>query len=186
MREKLKRQERAAQFRIVIHDVLEELNLALGGSPKINGVEAEELLLGTGIAESLLIYRRQKGGNALGLLQMEPATHSDIWVRYLRKHQRLGLRILEIVNNGRDFKYHIPSAELLANNDRYSVLMARVYYLRIPAPLPKSGDTQAQAQYWKTYYNTREGKGTVEKYVRKWGSFCGKETALSVDQSIQI
>jgi hypothetical protein len=48
---------------------------------------AEELLLGTALQESGLIYRRQlNNGPALGLFQMEPATHDDIWADFLTYH----------------------------------------------------------------------------------------------------
>ena len=30
-----------------------------------------------------------------------------------------------------------------------------------------AGDIEGQGQYWKTYYNTPLGKGTVTKYVYK-------------------
>ncbi|KAF0118141.1 MAG: hypothetical protein FD149_866 [Rhodospirillaceae bacterium] len=46
---------------------------------------AEALLLGTAIQESRLgTYLRQTGGGpALGVYQMEPATHEDIWTNFL-------------------------------------------------------------------------------------------------------
>lgn len=44
------------------------------------GLASEQLLLGTAIQESLLIHRQQLGGrSALGLFQMETATHDDCW-----------------------------------------------------------------------------------------------------------
>ena len=45
----------------------------------------------------------------------------------------------------------------------YSGLAARLFLARIPAPIPS--DLPAQAQYWKTYYNTSAGKGTVQKFI---------------------
>jgi len=47
----------------------------------------------------------------------------------------------------------------------YSGLAARLYLARIPEAIPKADDIKAQGQYWKTYYNTAAGKGTVEKFV---------------------
>ena len=45
---------------------------------------AEQLLLGTACAESNLgTYLHQVGGPALGVFQIEPATHTDIWENYL-------------------------------------------------------------------------------------------------------
>ena len=43
----------------------------------------------------------------------------------------------------------------------YSGLAARLFLARLSAPIPS--DLLSQAQYWKTYYNTSAGKGTVQK-----------------------
>ena len=50
---------------------------------------AENLLLGTAAQESLLgTYLKQNGnGPALGIYQMEPNTHKDIWIHYLNYHE---------------------------------------------------------------------------------------------------
>ncbi|KAJ7349516.1 hypothetical protein OS493_038869, partial [Desmophyllum pertusum] len=45
----------------------------------------------------------------------------------------------------------------------YSGLAARLFLARISAPIPT--DLPPQAQYWKTYYNTSAGKGTVQKFI---------------------
>ena len=45
----------------------------------------------------------------------------------------------------------------------YSGPAARLYLARISAPIPS--DLPSQAQYWKTYYNTSAGKGTVQKFI---------------------
>lgn len=45
----------------------------------------------------------------------------------------------------------------------YSGLASRLFLARIPAPIP--ADLTAQAQYWKKYYNTSAGKGTVQKFI---------------------
>ena len=45
----------------------------------------------------------------------------------------------------------------------YSGLAARLYLARIPASIPT--DLPSQAQYWKTYYNTEAGSGTVQKFI---------------------
>ena len=55
---------------------------------------AEELVLGTAIVESSLIYISQHGaGPALGLWQVEPATHDDLYANYLSYRQELGSRL---------------------------------------------------------------------------------------------
>ena len=45
---------------------------------------AEELVLGTAIVESGLTYLKQHGdGPALGLWQIEPATHEDLYTNFV-------------------------------------------------------------------------------------------------------
>ena len=55
--------------------------------------EAEALLLGTALAESGLRALRQDGGPALGLWQMEPGTHQDIWNNFLMYRAELTRRL---------------------------------------------------------------------------------------------
>ena len=45
----------------------------------------------------------------------------------------------------------------------YSGLAARLFLARLSAPIPS--DLPSQAQYWKTYYNTSAGKGSVQKFI---------------------
>lgn len=47
--------------------------------------------------------------------------------------------------------------------DLLSVILARLHYLRIPAPIPE--EDKAIAEYAKKYYNTRLGTATVENYL---------------------
>ncbi len=129
---------------------------------------AEELLLGTALQESELIHRRQIGGGpGLGYYQMEPATHDDIWDNYLKYHKALAAKIEALVAPSKD---RLTALEM---NDRYATAMARVLYLRAPAPLPPAGDIEAMAQYWKRYYNTPLGAGKPEQFVAKWKKYVG-------------
>lgn len=45
----------------------------------------------------------------------------------------------------------------------YSGLAARLFLLKIPAPIPSS--LKDQADYWKRYYNTESGAGTAQKFI---------------------
>jgi hypothetical protein len=125
---------------------------------------AEELLLGTAIVESDLRFRKQHGdGPARGLFQMEPATHNDIWDNFLKYRPELAEKIGKlIVPTGTD------KLIALEMNDKYACAMARVHYLRAPTPLPRSGDVEAMAKYWKDHYNTWKGRGKPSKYVDEW------------------
>lgn len=131
--------------------------------------QAEELLLGTAIQESRLVYLKQLGGGpALGLFQMEPATHDDIWDNYLKYHPALGRSIL-----GLSCSPELDAGELVWNL-LYATAMTRVHYLRVPEALPAEGDIDAQAVYWKEYYNTYLGSGTEEEYTENWYTYSGE------------
>ena len=124
---------------------------------------AEHLLLGTAIQESGLTHRdQQDGGPALGLFQIEPATHDDIWANYLEYRTDLAPRVQTLLVSG-------PSRiEQLRNNDLYGAALARVLYERTGRPLPAVADIDAHASFWKEHYNTPRGQGEVDQYVANW------------------
>ena len=142
------------QFRELIEDVLREADLY---SPS-----AVELLMLTCAVESNFgTYIKQIKGPALGVFQMEPATHDDIWDNYIRYH-----------SIGEFFPYKYSKAELLRYDLRYAIIMSRIYYLRYKYPLPAADDVEGLAEYWKRLYNTRFGKGTVKKAIEKYKEYC--------------
>lgn len=127
---------------------------------------AVELLLGTALQESNLQYLKQIGdGPAMGLFQMEPNTHDDIWENYLKYRGALAMDVAKLS--------HVRNAEAMATDLLYAAAMCRVHYLRVPDPLPPVGDVEAQAAYWKDHYNTILGAGTTEEYVENWNAHSG-------------
>ncbi len=147
---------------IVIRPALEHLGHA--------GKTAEALVLGTAIQESRLTWLRQLGGGpALGLWQMEPATHDDIYANFLPFRAVLRLKVYDLVaHGGLAVKPVADRHEQLAWNLRYGAAMCRIHYLRAPGALPAADDIEGQAQYWKQHYNTPLGAGTAEEYVAAW------------------
>jgi hypothetical protein len=136
------------------------------------GLTAEQLVLGTGIQESLLVHRQQIGGGpALGLFQMEPATHDDCWRNYLNFRKALADRVKQTLNAGQQ-----PVAETMRVNNRYAAAMCRMRYLRAPDPLPTPNDIVGMANYWKQYYNTPLGAGTPEEFREKWPQYINDNT----------
>jgi hypothetical protein len=130
---------------------------------------ATELLLGTALQESKLVYRRQLGnGPARGLLQMEMATHNDIFNNYLKYRSTLRNAVLQLKSDPQG-----DAENELTDNDAYAVAMARVLYKRAPKALPDAGNVEGMAAYWKQYYNTPLGAGTVNQYVTSWTSVMG-------------
>lgn len=136
---------------------------------KLWSPEAEELLLGTALQESRLMYLKQLGtGPALGVFQMEPNTHDDIWKNYLGYKPDLAQRVGKLS--------HSVNAQSLATDLLYAAAMTRVHYLRVPKALPAEGDYDGQACYWKKYYNTYLGAGTEEEYLEVWETYSGVES----------
>lgn len=125
---------------------------------------AENLLMGTAAQESHLgTYLHQLGkGPAKGIFQMEPATHADIWVNYLRYKRPLAdeLRLMAGMQT--------PTPETMIGNLYYAAAMARVHYLRVEEPLPKAENPYDLGEYWKEFYNTHQGRGTVEEFVANY------------------
>ncbi|MFN3827776.1 MAG: hypothetical protein ACK4NR_09155 [Micavibrio sp.] len=134
---------------------------------------AERLVLATGLAESGYLHVRQVArykpgggvaayGPARGYFQMEPATHDDLWANYLGATRRANL-----LEGLRKITDHPGDPEEMVRNPQYAAAMCRIFYLRIRAPLPAENDLRGMAEYWKRYYNTRLGKGTVEGFMEK-------------------
>ncbi len=130
----------------------------------INTPAAENLLVGTAIQESHLTYLKQLGGGpALGVMQIEPNTHNDVWTNYLDYRQDAA-SMMQDLSAGPDH-----NADQLTWNMGYSVAIARLIYWRAPTALPTDpNDLEALGQYWKDHYNTAGGAGTAEEWVKNY------------------
>lgn len=115
---------------------------------------ASNLVLGTGIIESNLAYLHQRGGPALGLFQMEPDTHDDLVKTFLPSRPKVAAML-------QGYKYSSGWIHPLMGSLPYAAAMTRIFYLRVPDPLPNASDAHGLALYWKTFYNTALGAGTV-------------------------
>jgi len=142
----------------VIRPALECLSPQIQYSPV-----AENLLMGTASQESNLIYLKQLGGGpAVGLFQMEPATYEDIWEHYLNRKANLAAKLLSMCPDQK-----VPDASYMAGNLFFAAAMCRVHYYRKPDPLPKN-DPFSLGQYWKKFYNTVHGAGTVDEFIENY------------------
>ena len=52
--------------------------------------------------------------------------------------------------------------EILTTNIKAMIIVCRLHYWRVPKSLPKTLDDQAV--YWKAFYNTSKGSGTVDHF----------------------
>lgn len=125
---------------------------------------AEDLLVGTACVESMCGYwLTQVNGPALGIYQMEPATHDSVWWNNLRYDTDRA----EMVK-----RFGLPDAlsGQLSGNLFYATAMCRVHYwYRSADPIPQH--LIGQAEYWKEHWNTSSGAGTVEDYLAKYYEF---------------
>ncbi|GBQ77961.1 hypothetical protein LU298_13495 [Komagataeibacter intermedius] len=130
--------------------------IGLGGQAAVN------LLTGTALVESGLAYIQQVTdggpGPALGLWQMEPFTHDDIWATFLSDS---GLHSLTRAVLSARANWP-PGAGQVTGNAFYACIMARLKYYRAPDPLPAANDAPGQAHMWKRIYNTSLGAGDVD------------------------
>lgn len=153
----------ANQLRAIIEETLREADrkaqTSCFYSPK-----AVELLMMTAAAETNLgFYIKQIKGPALGIFQMEPATHNDIFENWLVYKSDLFKRAVDsFYNEG-------MSDELnLMGNLPYQIVMARCHYLRNRAPIPEHWMLGELAKYYKHVWNTHLGDATPEKALRAY------------------
>jgi len=130
---------------------------------------AENLLVGTAIQESRGgTYLKQIGGGpAVGLYQIEPATAFDVLKRYL-------VDIAPFVNATHFDISKASDSEIMRRimvDPVVSTAVCRIKYHMIPKPLPDADDLPGLGAYWKQYYNTPAGAGTVEEFIKNYDKF---------------
>ncbi len=147
-------------LQIIVRTALKSLDKADRGQWSI---AAEQLMLGTAVTEPLVgrdMHLFQMGGGpALGLCQVERATHASLWQNRLRHRPALRAAV-EAINP--------RNVDALAWNIAYNFAIARQVYRRAPAALPAAGDAKAMAAYWKRWFNTSGGKGDPKVFERRF------------------
>ncbi|WP_438967272.1 hypothetical protein [Flavobacterium sp.] len=123
------------------------------------------LLLGTCAQESKMgtFLTQMGGGPALGIFQMEKETHEDIWTNWIELRWQIFGRL-------KYYKFY-RNFERLGWDLMYAAIMARIHYFRVKESIPKKDDIEGMAHYWKKYYNTEKGKGTIEEFIKNYNKF---------------
>lgn len=122
--------------------------------------DAEELLIATAAHETFLGYfLYQEGGPALGIYQMEPKTENDLWNNFI--YYKLNIRNILPDPIEADLEYDL----------KYQTIMARLLYYRVPEDIPNWKDLEGIARYWKKWWNTPKGKGTIEDFKRNYRTY---------------
>lgn len=154
------------QFRKLIRDVLAQFaTRASVGS--FYSEDAVELLMLTAAQETHLgKYLWQVKGPALGVFQMEPNTYNDIWGNWIMYRQNI-LDALNDMYGGSGVPWELKmKADLV-----YQIIMARIFYLRVPAALPAKDNALDMAHYYKKWFNTHLGKATPEEAFKNYNRF---------------
>jgi len=138
--------EHAVDFVTAVVDVL-------GG-----GENACSLMLETAMTETHLgaLMDPTRKGAGTGLCQNDELPFYDTIRRTRAKHQEAVLEAFNI--EVMDIKW-----EELENSPLLSFIACRLVYKLVPESIPDT--IEGRAAYWKKYYNTSAGKGTVEKYI---------------------
>jgi hypothetical protein len=141
----------------IIEEVLFQLEEA--GIPKTQ--DAFDLIFETGCAETgyrhLDQMKAKKGIGAVSFWQLEPATIRDCWDNYISYRKPLieATYKLGLIEENKVFCVY--------SNIALAVAFTRIQYRRFPKAIPTT--LPERANYWKTFWNTIKGKGTVEHYI---------------------
>jgi hypothetical protein len=127
---------------------------------------AEQLVMITAMQESRLVFLKQLNGPALGLWQIEPVTHQDLWTTWIRHRPQVARQVLMVtgVRTSDAAVWDVPDS-FLYTNLAYGAAICRLLYRRHKEPLPAADDVAGLAAYWKQHYNTPLGAGTVEQFA---------------------
>ena len=111
----------------------------------------EALLLGTAAQESELGFHLKLGGrHGMGIFQILPSTHRQIWDKYLINFPALASKVRGLASQ-RDFLQH-PHAEL-ATNLRYATAIAWLIYRAAGVDKVESNDLPKMAKLWKKHFH---------------------------------
>ena len=136
----------------LILDTLEFCNMTC--SDRIVKMIAETACVETNCGQ----YIKQINGPACGIFQIEPRTARDIIDHFIFYKPKLRNNFAKLYND------YLTLEQNLCTNLMFSIFMCRCFYLRIKETIPST--VEDRAKYWKKYYNTALGKGTVEKYIK--------------------
>lgn len=151
----------------IIQDTLSVFESMGGAKYSENAVD---LLLMIACHESLCgRYTKQVNGPALGVYQMEPATHADLYANFISTRRDLDFSVSKFLPSSQTLVNKKSHVELLQTDVRYATVLARVFFMRFKEPIP---DTDfKRAVYAKKYWNTPLGKATEDAYLNDYLRF---------------
>ena len=145
-----------------LHDLIIKPTLEYMGGNYYSKESAFLLLCTAAIESDCGYYIKQINGPALGIWQMEPDTHDDIWQNCDALIGTFEMRIYDICGR--------CTENSLVQSPMYACAMARLKYSMDPNPLPKltgdnNVDSRAFYDYYKRVYNTELGASTFDKWA---------------------
>lgn len=144
------------------HQLRDLITRTLKEIPNGYSEDAVELLMMIAAHESKLgTYLRQVNGPALGIFQIEPATHDDVWENGD-----------SCVCNASSIGYDLECASMLEYDLRYQIFMARQRLFMKPEGLPEHKDALWMAGYCKKHWNTVHGSASVFDYYDSYKYYC--------------
>lgn len=138
--------------------------------PALYSEAAVELVFGTIAHESLCGHylRQHPTGPARGVSQIEGATQRSKWTHYLKHRSGLAAAVRQFASIGSvEPDGTVREDELIANLP-YCVAFTRLIYWPVARPLPAATDIYSLAEYWKSYFNTSAGHGTIGEFITNY------------------
>lgn len=125
--------------------------------------KAVHLLVETCAAETLLGSARDNTvyGAGSSVAQVDSGTFT--WLR--KKYGKPGTNKYNAIYDALNIKLDRVQYKELEYSPLLGLLFARLRYMTVPAAIPDT--ISERAQYWKTHYNTVEGKGTPDEYLSR-------------------
>lgn len=143
--------------------------------PRLNTQAGIALLWRTAAVESAFRHRRQMVGRpprpvgtARGYPQVEPATAADV-ARWCRQRGGRAKALADAM--GWRVKDRATLAERCEDDQFLAFGLARLKYWMMPQAIPPAFDVAGQAGYWKQWYNTELGAGTVRHFLEAHARF---------------
>lgn len=129
--------------------------------------EVAQLMMGTCAQESVMgrFLQQHNNGPAHGIFQMEEPAFIDVWENYLKYKGNIENKIIAVFGN-RARSYSCITTDMLMAG-----VFCRLDFKREPQKIPSTGDIIGFAHYWKNYWNSKLGKGTVEEFVENFDNF---------------
>ena len=126
---------------------------------------AETLLMATAAVESDLGFHiKQRKSKGLGVYQINPRTHQQVWDRYLAEDPDLASKVRGLASQ-HEFLIN-PHLELTTNL-RYATAIAWMIYRRTGKTLPDADNIKALGRFWRKHFHSRP-HGTLNTFIDQY------------------